>query len=128
MLTYKELIGLSCGETRCCHSIRKQHFFMLQKRHFERRIISKHEDIHWSRGSLFRTTGPNHAGFFPFSYLDDKVWNISRNPHAYSQLIWLRLGPLLQECRRITRLMFQNAFHFNERRMQKMFIWQWTSF
>ena len=60
--------------TRCCNSLRKQHFFVLQKRHFERRIISKHEDIHWSQRSPCQTTGPNHAGFLPFSYLDDKVW------------------------------------------------------
>ena len=29
-----------------------------------------------------------------------------------SQLIWLRLGPLLQECKRITRLTIQSAFYF----------------
>ena len=48
----------------------------------ERRVISRYEDIYWSRGSPCQTTGPNHTGFFPFGYLDDKVVNISRNPHA----------------------------------------------
>ena len=42
----------------------KQYFFMLQKRHLERRIISKHEDIHCSQRSPCRPTEPTHAGFF----------------------------------------------------------------
>ena len=51
MLTYQELIGLSCVAMRCCSSLHKQHFVVLQKRHLERRIISKHEDIYWSQRS-----------------------------------------------------------------------------
>ena len=39
-------------------------YFMLQKRRFERRIISEHEDIQCSQRSPCRTTRPNHAGFF----------------------------------------------------------------
>ena len=54
---------MSCVATRCCSSLYKQYFFMLQKRHFERRIISKHKDIQCSQRSPCRTTGPNHAGF-----------------------------------------------------------------
>ena len=37
---------------------------MLQKRHFERRIISKHEGIRCSQRSPCQTIGPNDAGFF----------------------------------------------------------------
>ena len=40
------------------------------------------KDIHWFQRSPYRTSGPNHAGFFPFGYLDDKVWNMSCNPNA----------------------------------------------
>ena len=55
--------------TRCRSSLHEQHFF-------ERRIVSIHEDIQLSQGSPRRTTGPNHAGFSPLSYLVDKVWNV----------------------------------------------------
>ena len=73
----------------------KQHFFaVLQKRHFERRIITKHEDIHWFQRSPCRTAGPHHTGFLSFGYLDDKVWSyfeekVGRLVFKFSQ-IWTR--------------------------------------
>ena len=51
--------------------LQQQHFFIFQKRQFERRIISKREHIHCSEKSPCPNTRPKHAGFF--GYLDEKV-------------------------------------------------------
>ena len=106
------MTDLSCVETRCCSSLHKQHFFVLQKRHFERRIISKHDfiglmDLH------AELPGLTMLDFFYLSYLDDKVWNYIPQSTC-SQLMWLRLGLLLQVWRRSTRLMIQNDFYFTK--------------
>ena len=52
-----------CG-SKVLQQLTQATFLCSPERQFERRIISKHEDIHWSRGSPYQTTRPNHAGFF----------------------------------------------------------------
>ena len=65
-------------DNKVLQQLTKATFLYAPERHFETRIISKHEDIHGSQISPCQTTGPDHTGFFPFSYFDDKVWNISK--------------------------------------------------
>ena len=63
-----------------------------------------------------RTTGPDHAGFFRFSYLDDKVWNIPRYANTRIQTYYKVYND-------------PKCFLSHEGQMQKMwYICQWALF
>ena len=79
------IVNLSCVATSCCASLHKQHFFVVaQNRHFEKdssvymKIFIRLNDL---QADL---PGVIIQDFFPFGYVDDKVWNVSSNPHAVS--------------------------------------------
>ena len=122
----KELIDLSCVTTRCCSSLHKQYVLALQKRDFERRTISRHKDIHWSRGSTCRTTGLTMLDFF---LSVTSIKRFGKYPVIYIQSIhMIKVGTAITRMQAHYKSYDPKSFLFHERRVQKIHICQWALF
>ena len=123
-------MDLSRVASWCCCNLRKQHFFVLQKRHFEQRIISKHMtgptklDFFLSVTSMTRDLALSwrKIGRLVFKFL--QIWTSnSHNFHNWQPILDCNISKFKGELQRQNKLIsFERAFRIlqNETRIIKI--------